>query len=50
MGSEYNGELAVGRDANLIVLKENPVQNIDTLFRLNRYLLMETCNIEFYTY
>lgn len=34
MGGEYNGELAVGKDANLIVLKENPVQNIDTLFQI----------------
>lgn len=34
MGGEYNGELAVGREANLIILKENPVQNIDTLFQI----------------
>lgn len=39
MGGEYNGELAVGRDANLIVLKENPVQNIDTLFQIEQVFI-----------
>lgn len=39
MGGEYNGELAVGREANLIVLKENPVQNIDTLFQIEQVFI-----------
>lgn len=36
LGGSYNGVLAVGKEANLLILKENPVKNIDTLFQIEQ--------------
>lgn len=34
MSFSYDGVIAIGREANLLVLKENPLKNIDTLFQI----------------
>ncbi|MBP7282545.1 MAG: hypothetical protein KBA66_13270 [Leptospiraceae bacterium] len=36
IGGSYNGVLAVGKEANLIVLKDNPAKNINTLFEIEQ--------------
>ena len=36
LGGAYNGTLAAGGEANLLVLKENPVKNPDTLFQIEQ--------------
>ncbi len=36
LGTAYNGTLAVGKETNLLILKENPVKNLDTLFQIEQ--------------
>jgi imidazolonepropionase-like amidohydrolase len=36
LGGAYDGTLATGGEANLLVLKENPVKNLDTLFQIEQ--------------
>jgi hypothetical protein len=38
LGTAYNGTLAVGKEANLLILKENPVKNIDALFQIEQVI------------
>jgi imidazolonepropionase-like amidohydrolase len=39
LNGSYNGLLAVGEEANLLILKENPLKNLDTLFQIEPVFL-----------
>lgn len=36
LGGSYRGMIASGEEANLLILKENPIKNIDTLFQIDK--------------